>query len=144
MILAYTDPGTYQAGEIGEHPDNRRFIAECERWLSYPVTVMRSEKYSSPMDVFRKRRYIAGIAGAPCTLELKKRVREGFQEAGDLQVFGFTSEEARRAERFRGNNPEVKLWTPLIERMISKADCLAYLQDAGITLPALYLEGYRE
>tara|TARA_R110000796_G_scaffold167313_3_gene284210 strand:+ start:10900 stop:11709 length:810 start_codon:yes stop_codon:yes gene_type:complete len=143
IVLAYTDPGTYSEGEIGEHPDNKRFLADCERWLDHPVTIMKSEKYENPMDVFNKRRYIVGVAGAPCTTELKKRLREGFQDVGDLQVFGFTSEEAKRADRFRGNNPEVTLWTPLIEKMITKADTLAYLRDAGIEIPILYKKGYR-
>jgi len=143
VILAYTDPGTWEPGKIGEHPDNKRFLSECEEWLDHPITILHSKKYTDPINVFKARSYIAGVAGAPCTLELKKRCRELFQDVGDLQVFGFTSEEANRAERFRGNNPEAKLWTPLIERMISKADCLAYLREAGIDLPVMYQQGYR-
>lgn len=143
VVLAYTDPGTWETGKIGEHPDNQRFLEECSAWLNWPINILRSEKYTSPMDVFKKRKYIAGVAGAPCTLELKKRCRERFQEPGDLQVFGFTSEEEKRAARFRGNNPEIKLWTPLIERMITKADTLAYLKSSGIKLPAMYDMGYR-
>lgn len=143
VVLAYTDPGTWEPGKVGEHPDNKRFLRECENWLQHPITILKSEKFNDPMDVFKKRRYIVGVAGAPCTTELKKRCRESFQDVGDLQVFGFTSEEENRAERFRQNNPEVKLWTPLTERMITKADCLAYLSDAGIELPELYKLGFR-
>ena len=143
VVLAYTDPGTWEPGKIGEHPDNKRFLKECSEWLNHPIDILRSIKYTDPMDVFKGRKYIAGVAGAPCTVELKKRCREAFQDVGDLQVFGFTSEEVKRADRFRGNNPEVTLWTPLIERMISKADCLAYLKEAGIALPSMYKLGYR-
>jgi len=143
VVLVYTDPGTYSHGIIGEHPDNKRFLDECSKWLDWPIEILKSDKFDSPMDVFNKRKYIAGVAGAPCTVELKKRLREKIQDFGDLQVFGFTSEEGGRAERFRANNPEVVLWTPLIERMISKADCLAYLKEANIALPEMYKQGYR-
>lgn len=30
-----------------EHPDNRRFLADCERWFGQPVTVLRNEKYNA-------------------------------------------------------------------------------------------------
>ena len=51
-----------------EHDDNRRFLADCERWFGRPVTVMRNEKYNaSTIEVFRARRWIKGRRGAPCT-----------------------------------------------------------------------------
>ncbi len=28
-----------------EHPDNRRFLADCERWFGRTITVLRNEKY---------------------------------------------------------------------------------------------------
>ena len=141
--LIYTDPGTYKLGRIGESPDNRRFLKDAEKWLSQEVKILKSEKFNDPMEVFEKRRYIVGVAGAPCTGELKKRLRESYQDVGDLHVFGFTSEERQRAERFKEHNPEIKLWTPLVERMISKPDCLAYIKEAGVKLPDAYEKGYR-
>jgi 3'-phosphoadenosine 5'-phosphosulfate sulfotransferase (PAPS reductase)/FAD synthetase len=135
VTVAYCDTGS-------EHDDNVRFMADCERWLGMTIEVVRSERYKDIWEVFEKTRYLAGVRGARCTVELKKGVRERFQEPGDLQVFGFDSSEAARAERFRQNNPDVRAWFPLLEAGLSKQDCLDRLIGAGIELPAMYRLGY--
>ena len=128
-----------------EHPDNDRFAADCERWFGQPIVNLQSTKYADTWDVWEKRRYLAGIAGAPCTLELKKAVRWQFETEWqpDAQAFGYTMEERDRAAAFRANNPEVRLLTPLITAGLGKADCLAMIERAGIALPAMYALGYR-
>lgn len=136
VTVAYTNPGS-------EHEDNERFVTDCEAWLGRPVLRLRSQRYADTWQVWEERRYLNGPAGALCTTELKKRVRFDFQEADDLQVFGYTIEERDRAERFRRNNPEVSLWCPLIDDGLRKSDCLAIIERAGIRLPAMYLLGYR-
>jgi hypothetical protein len=127
-----------------EHEDNERFAAECERWFGQPIVNLKSSKYNDIWDVWEKRRFISGPAGAPCTTELKKAVRWKFESdwQPDLQVFGYTVEEAERAKRFRGNNPEVRLVTPLIEEGLTKKDCLAIIDRAGIVIPELYNLGF--
>lgn len=62
-----------------EHEDNDRFADECARWFGQDMVNLRSTEYSGTWDVWEKRRYIAGIAGAPCTANLKKAVRYEFQ-----------------------------------------------------------------
>jgi len=136
LVIAYTDPGS-------EHPDNERFISECEEWMGHEVTRLKNDKYRDTWDVWDKTRYLVGPAGARCTVELKKRLRFGFQLPDDRQVFGYTSEEVHRANRFREQNVEVDLWTPLIERGLTKDDCLAMVDRAGIELPVMYKLGYR-
>lgn len=135
-VLAYTDTGS-------EHPDNLRFLADLEAWYGRPIERLHSERYSSTWQVWEERRFIVSPQGALCTAELKRRPRFAFERPDDIQVFGYTSEEAHRAERFRQQNPEVTLATPLIERGLTKADCLAMIERARITLPAMYLLGYR-
>ena len=135
VVIAYTDPGS-------EHPDNARFIDECEEWFGHPVQRLKSEKYKDTWDVFAKTRYLVGPTGARCTAELKKKPRFAFQQPDDRQVFGYTSEEVHRADRFREQNPDVDLWTPLIERGLTKSDCLAMVDRAGIKLPVMYELGY--
>lgn len=134
--LVYTDPGA-------EHPDNERFLADVERWLAHPVEVLRSERYADTWQVWSERRFLNGPTGALCTTELKKKLRFAFQRPDDVQVFGYTVEEQNRADRFRDQNPGVDLRTPLIERGLTKDDCLAMIDRAGIELPAMYRLGYR-
>lgn len=135
-VIAYTDPGS-------EHPDNARFIADCERWFGRDVVRLHSDRYADTWQVWEERRFLVSPAGALCTAELKKRVRFAFERPDDVQVFGYTAEEHHRADRFRQQNPEVDLRTPLIERGLTKSDCLAMIDAAGIELPAMYRLGYR-
>ncbi len=134
-VLAYTNPGS-------EHPDNERFIADCEAWFGQEVVRLRSGRYRDTWQVYEERRYLNGPDGALCTVELKKKVRFAFQRPDDRQVFGYTIEERDRADRFRRLNPEITLLTPLIDAGLSHADCLGMVENAGIKLPVLYLLGY--
>jgi hypothetical protein len=125
-----------------EHPDNERFLSDCEKWYGKEIVRLRSEKYKDCWEVWEKNRYLAGIAGAKCTTEMKKLVRQKFQKVTDIQIFGFTVEEEKRASRFMENNPEVDLRTPLIDLKLTKKDCFVEIQKAGIELPAMYRLGY--
>jgi hypothetical protein len=128
-----------------EHPDNDRFAADCEAWFGEPIIQITSSDYPNGcFEVWTKRRYMSGIAGAICTTELKKSVRFDFEREWqpDKQAFGFTMEESARAERFRANNPDVRLLTPLIDAGLSKGDCFGLLERAGIALPAMYALGF--
>lgn len=136
LVIAYVDPGS-------EHPDNARFLADCEEWFGRDIVRLKSEKYADTWQVWTERRYLVGPSGALCTAELKKKVRYGFEQPDDRQVFGYTVEERHRADRFRDQNPGVDLVCPLIDHQLTKADCLAIIDRAGIELPAMYLLGYR-
>jgi 3'-phosphoadenosine 5'-phosphosulfate sulfotransferase (PAPS reductase)/FAD synthetase len=132
----YVDPGS-------EHPDNRRFIDDVSAWIGHPVETIKSDRYVDTWQVWNERRFLVGPTGALCTAELKKRPRFAFQRPDDVQVFGYTAEEAHRAERFRHENPGVELACPLIERGLTKDDCLAIVARAGIELPVMYQLGFR-
>lgn len=125
-----------------EHPDNDRFAGECERWYRQNIVVLNDPQHRTTWDVWEQRKYIAGIAGAPCTGELKKAVRYAFQQPTDLHVFGFTVEEAKRAERFAATNHDIALSFPLIEAGLTKADCHFLVRAQGIEIPVMYQLGF--
>jgi hypothetical protein len=125
-----------------EHPDSARFADECEAWFGLPITYLRSERYADTWAVWEGERFLVGPQGAPCTGILKKAVRHSFQRPDDQQVFGYTSDEAKRADRFRLNDPGVTILTPLIDRGLTKADCHALLDSQGIKRPAMYDLGF--
>lgn len=122
-----------------EHPSNKAFMGEMIRLLNHPIETMKNPKYRDIWDVFEKRRFLVGPHGAPCTTELKKSVRQNFEQYDDIQVFGYHIGEKTRAQEFIEENQEVKLYAPLIEHGLSDSDCKGWLMDRGIQLPAMYL-----
>lgn len=126
------------------HQDNKRFMADCEKWYGRKIRVARSEKYSSPLAVAAKQLFNTPY-GAPCTNELKKKVRQDIQNKYSefIHVFGFefTSKEVNRAMRWSEQNTKNVVF-PLIENKLNKEDCLRILQKQGIEIPAMYKMGY--
>jgi len=126
-----------------EHPDNERFAADCEKWFGVPITNLIAAEYDgSVYGVIQKRKYISGIQGAPCTMLLKKKVREDFQLPTDIHVFGYCAEEQERYDNFLDSN-NINCLVPLIDRGVTHPDCLGMLENAGIELPTMYKLGYQ-
>jgi 3'-phosphoadenosine 5'-phosphosulfate sulfotransferase (PAPS reductase)/FAD synthetase len=126
-----------------EHEDNARFRADCEGWFGQPVTVIRSAEYADTWDVWTRRKAMSFPHGAPCTLELKLKPRLAYQRPGDVQVFGYTADapDQKRAATFRERFFEVDMRAPLIDAGLTKAACLALLEDAGVKAPITYAMG---
>jgi 3'-phosphoadenosine 5'-phosphosulfate sulfotransferase (PAPS reductase)/FAD synthetase len=137
-VVAYCETGA-------EHPDNERFIADCEAWFGRPVERLRSERYASTWDVFERRRYLAGIDGALCTVELKVMPRLAWQQPHDVHVFGYTADAAdvTRASRLRETYFEMQIRTPLIDRGLTKAAVIDMIDRAGIRPPPMYALGFQ-
>lgn len=128
---------------VEEHPDNERFADDFTRTFGIPVESIVNGKYNGSIyEVFRKRRFITGPNGAPCTTLLKKEMRKQFQQPDDIQVFGYTSEEQDRADRFLDANNDVRESFPLLELGIDKQDCLSIIASSGIEVPVMYRLGY--
>lgn len=128
-----------------EHEDNQRFLRDVEKWLGIEIEFALNPKYpnASCKEVWEKRKYMSGVAGAPCTLELKKKARQEWEKNNhhDWLVLGFTIDEKKRHERFVLTERENSL-PVLIEDGISKADCYNIVTEAGIRLPEMYYLGY--
>jgi hypothetical protein len=130
---------------VNEHQDNERFLKDCEKWFGQEVLRAINKKYPSCdiKDVFNSRRYMSGVAGAPCTKELKKEARYQFESENhiDWHVLGFTYDEKDRSDRFikfeRGNVIPI-----LIDLKINKQDCFDLLREQGIKLPEIYSLGF--
>jgi hypothetical protein len=135
LIIAYTEVKE-------EHPDNKRFLADCEEWFGQKIEILGNDFYDRSIYRVFEKNYIRTPKGAPCTRALKKQIRERFEKPTDRQVFGYTAEEQARLDRFIDANADVNIWTPLIEKGLGKEDCLAMLKNAGIELPVMYKLGY--
>jgi len=136
-VIAYCETGS-------EDSDNKRFMSDCEIWFEKEITILKNPEFNSTWEVWEKRKYLAGITGAPCTGELKVKPRLKFQRPGDIHVFGYTadSNDVSRADALKENWPDLIIETPLIDRGITKAACLAMLKTFGIKEPRTYAMGF--
>lgn len=136
--IIYCDTGA-------EHPDNERFRKDCQELYQIEIQKIKNPRFNDIWDVFDKTKYLAGVNGARCTSELKKWVRLQTEDPqNDLQVYGFDYGEKKRIERFKENNPEVRLLTPLYDRKLTKRHCLNFLVSGfKIEMPEMYRLGYK-
>jgi len=136
-VVAHCETGS-------EDADTERFIVDCGAWLGVDIIRLRSAEFADTWAVWEKRRYMSGIAGAPCTSELKIAPRLAFQQPGDIHIFGYTADrrDIERAAHFRANYPDTTMEAPLIDRVLTKAACLALIQTAGIEPPRVYAMGF--
>lgn len=129
-----------------EHPDNKRFLSDCEKWYGKKINIARSNKFSCPLDVAKKELFNTPF-GAPCTKYLKKEVRQKQimpQYSSDvIHILGFeyTKHEVNRALRWKEQQTP-NCYFPLIKKRFTKADCLLKLKNAGIEIPMMYRLGY--
>lgn len=128
-----------------EHEDNQRFMRDVESWIGVEIETAVNQKYPScsAVDVWSKRKYMVGIAGAPCTLELKKEARRQWESKNkvDWHVLGFTFDEVHRAIRFQKMERQ-NLIPVLVNEHVKKIDCFRILFAAGIEPPEIYKLGY--
>lgn len=126
-----------------EHPDNRRFLADVERWIDQAIIPVNSSKFLDIWDVFRSERFIVGRHGAPCTRALKRVPGQEYTDRWDRSVYGFTADEDARIRKFERNNPEKHCLWPLRDEGITKRDCFRILREVGIEIPTMYKLGYK-
>jgi hypothetical protein len=127
-----------------ECSDNRRFLADCERWMDRSFTILRDEKYGANINnVFRTVGFLKGPNGAACTSRIKRGLLRKFEQPGDVNVLGYTANEKHRYDDWLEDWPDRPIVAPLIDRGLTKSDCKAMVLRAGIVLPLQYRKGYK-
>jgi 3'-phosphoadenosine 5'-phosphosulfate sulfotransferase (PAPS reductase)/FAD synthetase len=132
-----------------EDDDTYRFKKDCESWYGIDIEVITEigGQYDSIEDVWFKHNSLNVATGAICSTQLKRRVREKWQETNDFdyQVFGFEfdKKEFNRALGLKKNHPKAKSIYPLIMMGYSKEDCLNLVQNEGIEVPRMYKLGFK-
>jgi len=128
------------------HPDNIRFLHDCENWYGKKINIVQSKKYDSVFDVIEQSRYINGPKGAKCTGELRVAVRQDLHNRlnPDAHIMGYEYDkhEMQRALNLSANYPTLNFLYPLIDAQLSKNECAGIVSNAGIKLPEMYKLGY--
>jgi 3'-phosphoadenosine 5'-phosphosulfate sulfotransferase (PAPS reductase)/FAD synthetase len=128
-----------------EHTDNQRFLNDVSAWLQHPIEQVVSGTFPSQSceDVWQRRKYMAGIGGAPCTDVLKRKARQSWENENkpNITVLGFTAEEEKRAEKFKLTERS-EVYFPLIENGYTKQRCFDELKIHGLKLPQIYELGF--
>lgn len=125
-----------------EHKDNMRFLQDCENWFDQEIEILINKTYDGSIYNVFKNHYMNTPYGSPCSRDLKKKLRQRYQQHDDVQILGYTAEEEGRINRFIDGNNEVDLYPILFEKGLTKSDCLIMLDRAGIELPVMYKLGY--
>lgn len=134
---------------FNEHPDTYRFKEDCSKWYGKQIEVITDigKQYENIQDVWRKHKSLNVATGAICSTQLKRRVREKWQETVDYdyQVFGFEfdKKEFNRAKSLEMNHPKAKSIYPLLMFGYDKDKCIEIVQEAGIEIPIMYKMGFR-
>lgn len=140
-----SDVEVYYIETGAHHPDNKRFISECQEWFGKEINILQSP-YQNVIDVIERVKFINSPNGASCTLRLKTRVRQQLEYENHIDTYywGFESgnKEENRAARLQARYPEFKHKFPLIEAKLNKTDCLYLLEKQGIEIPEMYKLGY--
>ena len=132
-----------------EDEDTYRFKNDCEKWYGKSIEVITEigNDYQSIQDVWEKHKSLNVATGAICSTQLKRKVREKWQEKNEFnyQVFGFEFDrkEFNRAIKLTKNHPKSKSIYPLLMMGYDKNDCLKIIQEAGIKIPRVYQLGFR-
>lgn len=128
-----------------EDADNNRFLKDVAKWIDHEIIFAINYEIgtTSAVEIWDRRKYMAGIKGAPCTLLLKKEARYQFELTHeiDYHVLGFAYDEIARHERFVKFERE-NVIPVLIDEKITKDDCFVIIENAGIELPKSYQLGF--
>lgn len=128
-----------------QHPDSLRFLHDCEQILGREIEILQSDKYKSVDDVIEKTKCINTAYGAPCTKWLKKQVRKDWERENwehHTYVWGYDTNEKRRADRVMDTMTDFEHEFPLIEHGLSKKECHGIAEKLGLKRPKMYDLGY--
>lgn len=130
-----------------EDPDTYRFLMDCEKLYGQEVECISriGTDYDHIADVWYKYLSLNVASGAICSSELKRELRQKYQNAeiDHAQIFGFDNTEKGRYLNMRSNYPEINCVSPLLENDLSKEDCIRFFRENNIEIPNAYKLGYR-
>jgi len=131
-----------------QHPDTMRFLKDCEEWFGKSIEIIQSpyKCVENALLGAGGKGYVNGVAGAPCTRFLKRRVRKEWeieQTEPLTYIWGMDKSELKRALRLNDTMPNQTHLFPLIERGISKEESHKILKASGIKRPVMYDLGYQ-
>ena len=127
-----------------EDPDTYRFKYDCELWYNKEIETISSNEYENIDEVWDKFLSLNVATGAICSTELKRKVRQDFQNKNSFsyQAFGFDIKEIDRAKNMKKNYPDSRPIFPMVIELMDKVDALKILKRAFIMPPLPYQLGY--
>lgn len=128
-----------------EHPDTYRFLNDCAKLYGQDIKIISNPKYNSIEEVWFMKKSLNVATGAICSTELKRNVREEYQnlKTDYAQIFGFDITERKRHINMRNNYPDLNVISPLIDYNMTKSQVIATFKDFDVDLPIPYKLGYR-
>ena len=122
------------------------FKKHCEKWYGVNIETITNDKWDCIEDVWEHYLSLNVATGAICSTELKRVVRQDFQNKNSFshQAFGFdiAPKEVERARAMKKSYPDSRPIFPLIYELMGKGEAIKILQKAGVPVPLSYQMGY--
>ncbi len=131
-----------------EDDDTYRFLKDCQKYYGQEIITLSNPKWESIQSVWLHYLSLNTAHGAICSTELKRAMREFYQnpETDYAQIFGFEydKKEMKRHRNMRRNYPEINVTSPLIEGEHTKTDCVEIIENEWkIRVPDAYYLGFQ-
>lgn len=149
-VAVFADVGRIKKGGetvSGEDDDLYRFLDDIERLLDFPITRIKSDKYTDIWDVFFKQRMLGSTLRDPCSRWMKRQVIRDWQvsnfgKINVMTVLGLGWQEAGRISEFKAVFGDL-CWFPMCEEpFITNEDIIADLLARGIAPSRSYALGF--
>lgn len=149
-VAVFADVGRIERdGETvcGEDDDLYRFLDDIERVLDFPITRIKSEKYTDIWDVFFKQRMMGSTMRDPCSRWMKRQVIRDWQvsrfgKVNVMTVLGLGWQEAGRINEFKAVFGDA-CWFPCCEEPhVTNQDIIAELATLGVQPSRSYGLGF--
>lgn len=133
------------ADVLTEDADSYRFLHDTEHYFGIPIALVADGR--TPFDVWRAKRAITINGAAQCSKVLKRDVLDRWVAEQQFDAYtivtGLDWSEVDRMIRLRERYAPTPVWFPLAEPpYMDKCHIADYLEQIGITVPALYHEGF--
>lgn len=133
--------------DVGEHPDNYRFMREAHQWIGGDLVVITNGG-RGPWDVFKEERFIGNTMVDLCSRKLKREPMAAWlaQNCDPIDTHIHLGFDWTEEHRFHRAQPRWAPWTvraPLCEgEVLDKAEGMAMMAQQGIEPPLLTRRGY--
>lgn len=125
----------------GDYPETYEYVKYLQHF-GYQITVIKPcESGCSTIEEYAlKYRILPSVQTRWCTMKFKIKPLMNYYEKPCIEFIGFCASEKRRVDRYHNSTWKrwkrgIKVEFPLVEKNITRNDCIGIIKDAGLRVP---------